>query len=212
MKRKLEVAGTVVFIVAMIVFYGAKYLGYIDNEAATKSTSRQVQAEMQPSPMSFMICKYPGSAQKRFNNEINLKITNGEYRSLADISNTCEQVTVMSSDISFVIDFNGMGDRQFNREYPVAFEVQIVDANCERQCPSKASGWVSSYELPLELWPTGEEWINARFNRLTMDAQVDGMAGADRFFKSATRYEPEWYNRARDARNKGIEFLRNYGL
>lgn len=125
----------------------------------------------------------------------------------------------MTNDPTFVTSVAGIGDPKFKKEHPVAFEVSIVDAKCEKQCVDKASGWVSSYELPSEMWPSEEEWLAARTNSVSLNGHVAAMAAANRVARNINKTEgltpqqrQDRYQEAMKTYNAGVLVLQNYGF
>lgn len=193
--------------VLVVVFVLATYSDHSSAQASAES----------PKPITLMMCKDSNSARNSFENKYMLEIKNGDFK-ITDLSKTCEEVTVMSNDFVFLTNFSGLGDIEFKKKYPIAFELAFVDEACERQCLNKAEGWVSSYELPLELWawPNGEEWVEARANRLSMDSSIDTIVAANRMLASIQDYpvneQRAMYDRGQEAVAAGLRFMRNYGF
>lgn len=214
MKRKTRTYGVLLSCITVASLVLASHSTHMDARAAT-TIQQENTAEKPPKPLSLMMCPDSQSARQSLHDKFMLEVKNGDHKT-SDLTQVCKAVSVMSDDYVFTPHFNGLGDEEHKRKYPIAFEVFVVDADCERHCPNKAEGWVSSYELPLDFWPAEDEWVEARANRLIMEGHITGMSAANRMLKRIKEYpkegQAEMYKRGRDIHLKGFQFMRNYGL
>ncbi|MGU0800200.1 hypothetical protein ACSETL_34765 [Pseudomonas aeruginosa] len=192
------------------------------------STTGNAESKENPQ-FSFTLCEDRNSATKLFYSQIKLLIKEAwetktdpemnpnlsQVYKRVGLTSECKYVTAAEQDLVFTPNFysyNGLAERV------IAFEIYIVDANCERQCPNKFGGWASSYELPQHFWPKGEGWLTAYYNnRQGIHVSILKITAANRVFLGMDKYDTQGdrdYMRkvAMKGYSEGTEFLKTYGV
>lgn len=184
---------------------------------ATSASFNHALAQKPPQPRTINICSTPQNALESAREKYLQVISEGKRKPNEFRPDQCKHETVMSNDVATSPNFKSLGnDPKLNQEHPVAFEVYFTDADCERQCLNKAGGWVSSYELPIQFWPEGNEWNKAIKNRAAMGFFLEQMKAANKVLQRINSYPEKErlarYEESRKSFNEGLKFMQIYGF